>query len=340
MSRNVIFAIVLLGAAAVSAAADPTPCGVRIERAPGDLAESIERRLVALSACGGHLDVWVIRSEDGLYVIARDELGRVRERVVPDVEVAAALIASWVETDAAAPLTTAGILPLPPPPAPPTAAMAPAPARVAQVDDPSVPPWRAPYSDVGEYVIPPDASAAPGSEPTMGLTAFAGMTLGGMTTVGATIDRDILDHDGVSIAAMAIVTRDISSSYYIVHWDDDFFRETGRWGGAAMLELHRRFGTGRVRISPSIAFGFGATRHEVLVAPDVATGEIAMTMMKSEVTYGPRIAASLALGMKVAPSVDLELTAGWMFTAYESGGDGVDPSDQAVVGGLGLRYSR
>src|SRR5690242_1871771 len=164
MSRTVILAIVLAGSAGV-AAGDPAPgsepaepaCGVRIDRAPADIGAAIERRLFALSACGGRLDVWVIRSEDGLYVIARDELGRVRERVVPDVEVAAALIASWVETDAAAPLTTAGILPLPPPPAPPTAAMTPAPARVAQVDDPSVPPWRAPYSDVGEYVIPPDA---------------------------------------------------------------------------------------------------------------------------------------------------------------------------------------
>lgn len=346
MSRTVILAIVLAGSAGVAAgdpapagATEPPPCGVHIDRAPAEIGAAIERRLVALSACSGRLDVWVVRSEDGLYVIARDELGRVRERVVPDVEVAAALIASWVEIDAQAPLIGAGALA--PPPSPATTAAqspSPSPSRVAQVDD--LPPSRPPFTDVGEHVVPPDTGDGAAMSPTMGLTAFAGVTIGGMTTAGAVIDRDLVTHDGVAIAAMAIVTRDIASSYYIVHWDDDFFRETGRWGGAAMLEIHRRFGTGLIRVSPSIAFGFGVTRHEVLVAPDAPAGEIAMTELRSEVTYGPRIAATLAVGIKVAPSIDLELTGGWMFTAYQSGGDGVDPSDQSLVGGLGLRYTR
>jgi hypothetical protein len=336
MRSAVLAAIVVAGA--VPAAADPAPalapCGVQIRRAPSELGDGISRRLAQLGACDGRLDVWIVRSEDGLYVIARDELGRVRERLVPDGEVAAALIASWVEVDASMPLTGTG-LPAAPASPPPTA------AALASADDaPITAPARPPLSDVVDPIPPSAEEPDTELEATMGLTAFAGFTLGGMTSGGAAIDRDLFSHDGAAVALMAILTRDVSSSYYIVRWDDDFFRETGRWGGALMLEIHRRFGAGRMRVTPSVAFGFGATKHEILVAPDAPPDELAMPEMSSETTFGPKIAASIALGVRVGASIDLEIGAGWMFTAFQSGGQGVDPSDQSIVGSVGLRYDR
>jgi len=306
------------------------PCGVRLMRAPAELVGAIEGRLVALSACGGRLDVWIVRSDDGLYVIARDELGRVRERLVPDAEVAAALIASWVEIDAAAPMTGAGLVTLSP------RAPAVSPMRQPPISDLAAPP----LVEVGDGLAPTEATGAIEVERTMGLTVFAGFTTDGMTSGGAVLDHDLWHHDGLSIAAMAVITRDVASSYYVVRWDDDFFKETGRWGAAALVELHRRFGTGRLRFTPSIAFGLGATRHEILTAAPVQTGVLAMPTIIGESTVGPRIVATAALGIRVATSLDLELTAGWMFSGYPAGDRGIDPSDQAIVGGIGLRHDR
>jgi hypothetical protein len=153
------------------------------------------------------------------------------------------------------------------------------------------------------------------------------------------IDHDVWSHEGFTVAVGAVVSRDVASSYYVVRWDDDFFKETGRWGGAAMLELRRRIGTERVRMTPSIAFGLGVTRHEVLTAEDVEAGELATPVMINETTVGPKIAASLALGIRVARTIDVELAVGWTYSGYPSAAN-VDPSDQAVVGGIGLRHDR
>lgn len=304
-------------------------CGVHVLRAPAELAPAIEARLAALSACGRRLDVWIVRAQDGLYVIARDELGRVRERVVPDAEVASALIASWVEIDAATPLT--GAANIQPSPASSGRFVAPPASELAA---PLAPP--APELDR----VPAVRAAASADDPTVGLTVFAGFTSGGMTTGGALIDHDLWRHEGLSVAAMAVLTRDVASSYYIVRWDDDFFKETGRWGGAMMVELHRRFGTGRLRFTPSVAFGLGATRHEILTAGEAPVGELAMPVMVGETTLGPKIVAQAALGVRIAASLDLELSAGWMFTGYQASDRGVDPSDHALVGGIGLRHDR
>lgn len=343
--RNVIVAIVALAGTARADGTGEVPgtapveparvippgwtCGVHLLRAPVELARSIEDRLAGLSACDGRLDVWIVRAVDGLYVMARDELGRVRERVVPDAEVAAALIASWVEIDLATPLTGAGARP------PVVIAAAIEPERRSRAVSSA-----APLTDVVEDI--PPVRLAGGATPlarTVGLTVFAGGTTGGMTTGGAEIDHDVWSHEGFSIAAKAVLTRDVASSYYVVRWDDDFFKETGRWGGAAMLDIHRRIGTGRCRLTPRIAFGLGVTRHEVLTAEDVGAGELATPVMINETTIGPKIAASVAFGIRVAAKIDVELAVGWTYSGYPSA-DHVDPSDQAIFGGIGLRHDR
>lgn len=77
--------------------AQPAACGIRLVHPPVDVGPLIDSRVAALGACAHQLDVWIVRTPDGLYLVAQDSLGRIRERLVPDAEVAAALIASWVE---------------------------------------------------------------------------------------------------------------------------------------------------------------------------------------------------------------------------------------------------
>lgn len=97
--RNVLaLALVLMSAAAAEAA----PCPVTIVRAPDDVREVVEQAVRAEPACTTALELRVVPTDGGLYVLARDEHGRVRERVVPHAQAAGVLVASWVADDAAA----------------------------------------------------------------------------------------------------------------------------------------------------------------------------------------------------------------------------------------------
>jgi hypothetical protein len=100
------------------------PCNVNIVRAPDPVRQTIERWL-ANEHCTLALQVRIIPTEGGLYVLATDDHGRVRERIVPDAASAGVLIASWAADDGlggAAPppgIADAGGPPVAPPAAPP-----------------------------------------------------------------------------------------------------------------------------------------------------------------------------------------------------------------------------
>jgi hypothetical protein len=112
-------------------AAAPVPaaggaCNVNIVRAPDPVRQTIERWL-ANEHCTLALQVRIIPTEGGLYLLATDEHGRVRERIVPDAQSAGVLIASWAADDglggAAPPPGVADSgPPLAPPVAPPNVA--------------------------------------------------------------------------------------------------------------------------------------------------------------------------------------------------------------------------
>lgn len=88
-------------------------CGVTFVRAPDEVRHEIERWLEAEPRCTSSIDLRVIPTDDGLYLLAQRPDGRIHERVVPDAQTAGVLVASWVADDwTAPPLAT-------PPPAPP-----------------------------------------------------------------------------------------------------------------------------------------------------------------------------------------------------------------------------
>lgn len=127
-----------------------TQCQVNVVRAPEDVRRVIESWVRRETACRTSLDVRVIPTDDGLYLLARDPSGRMYERLVPDAQAAGVLVASWIAGDSAPPA---------PPPAAsaePTAPVAPAPV-VAPV--PVAPPL--PVAPPPVVVIAPVPVAAP-----------------------------------------------------------------------------------------------------------------------------------------------------------------------------------
>lgn len=85
---------------AIAAPAAAAPCEVSIVRAPSGVGEIIQSWVGREASCATKLEVRVIAQTDGnLYIIARDDRGRLHERVVPTAENAAVLIASWVADD-------------------------------------------------------------------------------------------------------------------------------------------------------------------------------------------------------------------------------------------------
>jgi hypothetical protein len=96
MKRVMILASLAL---AVPVHADPHPCQVHVARAPAAIRAEIERWLAGESSCNVALEVRVVPTEGGYYLLARDVRGRVRERIVPDGASAGVLVASWASDD-------------------------------------------------------------------------------------------------------------------------------------------------------------------------------------------------------------------------------------------------
>jgi hypothetical protein len=106
-----------------------TACQVNIVRAPEDVRCAIETWVRGEAACQIALDVRVIPTDGGLYLLAQDSKGRVHERLVPDAQAAGVLVASWVANDSIQPL------PVPPPAALPRVSRAPKTAPLRPHDD-------------------------------------------------------------------------------------------------------------------------------------------------------------------------------------------------------------
>jgi hypothetical protein len=115
MRYPILIAIVSLAGSAVAQPVDPPPlveahpCTVTIVRAPDDVRREIEDWVHREVSCRISLDVRVIPTDGGLYLLARESTGKLHERLVPDGQAAGVLVASWVANDSLQPM------PQPPP---------------------------------------------------------------------------------------------------------------------------------------------------------------------------------------------------------------------------------
>jgi hypothetical protein len=130
MRTSILFAILVVAGSASAQPADvpksmygppapPAPptatahraCEVLILRAPYDVRHAIESWVAQETSCWTSLEVRVVPTEGGLYLLAREPNGRLHERLVPDAQSAGVLVASWVANDSVAPV----LAPTPPP---------------------------------------------------------------------------------------------------------------------------------------------------------------------------------------------------------------------------------
>jgi hypothetical protein len=90
--RSLVCVFAVFGVAGV---ADAAPCSVNIARAPDAVRDVVTSWVLAEKDCGPPLEVRIVETPEGLYVLARDEAGHVHERIVPDAQSAGVLVASW-----------------------------------------------------------------------------------------------------------------------------------------------------------------------------------------------------------------------------------------------------
>lgn len=173
MKTLVATALVL---AAAPAAAQPAPCAVTFVRAPDDVRAVVEEWVGAEPVCTTALELRIVPTDGGLYLLARDGSGRVRERVVPDAQAAGVLVASWVAADAHAAHGAAA--------AAPTAAIAPVVAPPAPAGTPADAPVAAPAPGATE-VLAPGVAATVVAEPAPTMTP-RWLSVGGMFAMSGT----------------------------------------------------------------------------------------------------------------------------------------------------------
>jgi hypothetical protein len=101
-ARTILGALLAMTAAAAAQPIEHT-CEVRFVRAPDDVRHVIETWLAAEPRCTSKIDLRVIPTEQGFYLIAQRPDGRIHERFVPDAQSAGVLVASWVADDWVAP---------------------------------------------------------------------------------------------------------------------------------------------------------------------------------------------------------------------------------------------
>lgn len=131
---------------------DAPACAIELVRVPDDVRGVVERWIRAEPRCSHALEVRIVPTSGGLYVLARDDAGRSHERVVPDATSAGVLIVSWAADDG-----PGARGPSPGPNAPTIQRQDAAPIRPVPTRTLAVPPSRAAAS-------PPSADVAPEGE--------------------------------------------------------------------------------------------------------------------------------------------------------------------------------
>jgi len=226
--RTLITVIGVLAATPVAAQPSATAdCHVIIARAPDDVRAAIDQWVERETSCGVTVDVRAVPTEGGYYLIARDEDGRVHERIVPDAASAGVLVASWV----------ANWEPVPPP----------------EPESES-----APESELGLGPVPePEPVAAP--EPPhhrahwVALDAMAGAADGGsLAGIRGEVDLLVGKHWRLGVAGM------IGEGQIVMNaagWNGNFQGPMSTDDQAALLYLTREIRLGPWRVRP--AFGLG-----------------------------------------------------------------------------------
>jgi len=181
---RVSIVVPLLAAVLLPRAAAAEPCQVTYARAPEDVRKVIESWVRAEPRCVTTLELRVIPTDGGLYLMARDGNGRVHERLVPDAQSAGVLVASWIADDSSPP-AAGPQLPADAPAIDPNAPAAEPPSNAPGTTAPAATASVAPEARPGAAnTAPAAAPAAVGAPTAVTVTAPAPAGIGHWLTFG------------------------------------------------------------------------------------------------------------------------------------------------------------
>lgn len=233
--RNVIYAALLLSApAGAQPVMQPHACQVTIARAPDDVREVVETWVRSEAQCSTALEIRIVPTEGGLYLLARDEHGGVRERIVPDAQTAGVLVASWIADDNAP-------APAPAPPPRPVAPPAPAAESIS-------PPGLAPIAIAAATTTAPAAS-----NKWAAVAALASMADGGGGGIRGEIDLWSRGRWFVGAAASLTESQQTMLSVY----GSGYITANDL---KAMAYVARPLSRGRWQLRPAVGLGIIKTR--------------------------------------------------------------------------------
>ena len=249
-------------AVATPAAAQPVTrpmetCGVSFVRAPDDVRYVIEQWVRAEPRCVMGLELRVVPTEGGYYLLARRADGRLHERLVPDAQAAGVLVASWIADDG-----SGQGMPAPTPmPAPMPSPMAPAPMAPTPMPGPAGTPAPAPMPMPG-FAADPFRGGPPSGvatvAPAPGSRARSGkwLTLGISSTADGSSGYFFADAERITLGPWKLTGQIGYGEYH-----EDVTGSGWDWGSFALDEyrglasLSRAWRFGRWEVSAAGGIG-------------------------------------------------------------------------------------
>jgi hypothetical protein len=278
--RNIIRAAVLCAALPASAQpiTEPRACQVTIARAPEDVRQVVEAWVHSEAQCSIALEVRIVPTEGGFYLLAQDESGRIRERIVPDAQTAGVLVASWIADDNAP-------APAVPPPAPAPAIAPPErPAAIGPVESLS-PPGLAPIAIT---------KAAP-TKRSKWLTAGALFPMSESSSLGIRVEADVARRGkwtfgaAGSLATNETMVGGYSSNGHMSLSDSKLMAYVARTWGSGKWQLRPSLGAGVVHTTGDLVM-YGSGSYYTLTGTFASfEGAVALTR-----DFGKRWAAYVA----------------------------------------------
>jgi hypothetical protein len=286
--RQLIYAALLLISmpAAAEPVTYPSTCTVTIARAPDEVREVVEAWVRSESHCSVALEIRIVTTEGGLYLLAQDEHGRMRERIVPDAQTAGVLVASWIADDNA---------PSPPPAAP-------------VVTAPPLSSTILPDLDASESLTPPglapvaiETRATPPVRRSKWISLGALLPLTPEAGAGLRVDADVFRRGKWALGAAGSVgfsTQPLWSS-----WGGDGAMESV--DGKLMAVCSRTSQIGRWQLRPSLGVGVMHSEGRAY------TGDMLLTYAGTFATAEASFMLSRELGKKwavyVAPTATISM---------------------------------
>ncbi|HEY5943964.1 MAG TPA: hypothetical protein VIV40_00660 [Kofleriaceae bacterium] len=236
--RTAVYAALLIATpAAAQPVTQPKACQVTIARAPDDVRAVVETWVKSEAQCSVALEIRIVPTEGGLYLLAQDEHGRMRERIVPDAQTAGVLVASWIADDNAPAVVV-------PPPSPFVESTPVAPVASESQTESLTPPGLAPVSLTKTAVAP-----ARGNSKWIAVGSLLPMSEG--SGVGLRIEADIVRRGrwlfGAAASASESNTTLMSSSF-----SDGYLKMRDY---KAMVYIARPSQFGRWEVRPAVGIG-------------------------------------------------------------------------------------